>query len=167
VESVERFQQSRRVTEDFTSRSLAAIRSDLGKLYYVCSLRDHQTGRYVHEGLNFIYSGPSVQEALSQCHEELFTRPRWKTKRQIGAFALHLRVDRIGLRRTASGSTQLAVWRRMGFPTISLIYFVQTLKHYWQYVPQNTLFRRQPHSDTHNLPDDFSFLRATISFWRA
>ena len=74
MESVERFQQSRRVTEDFTSRSLAAIPSDLGKLYYVCSLRDLQTGRYIHEGLNFIYSGPSVQEALSQCHEELFTR---------------------------------------------------------------------------------------------
>jgi hypothetical protein len=74
VESVERFQQSRRVTADFTSRSLAAIPSDLGKLYYVCSLRDLETGRYVHEGLTFIYSEASVQQALSQCHEELFTR---------------------------------------------------------------------------------------------
>lgn len=74
MESVERFQQSRRVTEDFTSRTLAAISSDLGKLYYVSSLRDHQTGRYLHEGLTFIYSEASVQEALSQCHEELFTR---------------------------------------------------------------------------------------------
>jgi hypothetical protein len=74
VESVERFQQSRRVTEDFTSRTLAAIPSDLGKLYYVGSLRDHQTGRYLHEGLISIYSEASVQAALSQCHEELFTR---------------------------------------------------------------------------------------------
>ncbi len=74
MESIERFQQTRRVTEDFTSRTLAAIPSDLGKLYYVCSLRDRQTGRYLHEGLTFIYSEASVQEALSQCHEELFTR---------------------------------------------------------------------------------------------
>jgi hypothetical protein len=74
VESVERYQQSRRVTEDFTSRTLAAIPSDFGKLCYVCSLRDHQTGRYLHEGLTFIYSEASVQEAVSQCHEELFTR---------------------------------------------------------------------------------------------
>ena len=74
MESVERFQQSQRVTEDFTSRTLAAIPSDLGKLYYVCSLRDHQSGRYLHEGLTFIYSEASVQAALSQCHEELFTR---------------------------------------------------------------------------------------------
>jgi hypothetical protein len=74
VESLERFQQTRRVTEDFTSRTLAAIPSDLGKLSYVCSLRDLKTGRYLHEGLTFIYSGSSVQEALSQCHEELFAR---------------------------------------------------------------------------------------------
>jgi hypothetical protein len=74
VESVERYQQSRRVTEDFTSRTLAAIPSDFGKLCYVCSLRNHQTGRYLHEGLTFIYSEASVQEAVSQCHEELFTR---------------------------------------------------------------------------------------------
>jgi hypothetical protein len=46
----------------------------LGKLYYVCSLRDHQTGRYLHEGLTFIYPETSVQEALSHCHEELFAR---------------------------------------------------------------------------------------------
>jgi hypothetical protein len=74
VEPVERFQQSRRVTEDFTSRSLAAIPSDLGKLYYVCSLRDPKTGRYLHEGLTFIYSEASVQEDLSHSHEELFAR---------------------------------------------------------------------------------------------
>jgi hypothetical protein len=74
VESVERFQQSRRVTEDFTAKSLAAIPSDLGKLHYVGSLRDLQTGRYLHEGLTFIYSEASVQEALSHCHEELFSR---------------------------------------------------------------------------------------------
>jgi hypothetical protein len=74
VESVERFQQSRRVTEDFTAKSLAAIPSDLGKLHYISSLRDLQTGRYLHEGLTFIYSEASVQEALSHCHEELFSR---------------------------------------------------------------------------------------------
>ena len=74
MESVERFQQSRRVTEDFTSRSLAAIPSDFGKLHYISSLRDLQTGRYLHEGLTFIYSEASVQEALSNCHEELFSR---------------------------------------------------------------------------------------------
>jgi hypothetical protein len=62
------------VFEDFTSRTLAVIPSDFGRLYYVSSLRDSRTGRYQHDGLMDVYSDNSVQEALGQCHEELFSR---------------------------------------------------------------------------------------------
>jgi hypothetical protein len=62
------------VFEDFTSRTLAVIPSDFGRLYYVSSLRDSLTGRYQHDGLMDVYSDNSVQEALGQCHEELFSR---------------------------------------------------------------------------------------------
>lgn len=74
MEFADSFQQSRRVTEDFTSRTLAAIPSDLGKLAYVCSLKDPSSGRYLHEGLAFVYSDTSIQKALAGCHEELFSR---------------------------------------------------------------------------------------------
>jgi hypothetical protein len=74
VESLERFQQSRAVIEDFSSRTLAAISSDFGRLYYVSSLKDANSGRYEHEGLLNLYSMESVQAALSHCHEELFSR---------------------------------------------------------------------------------------------
>lgn len=74
MEPFERFQQSRCVIEDFTSRTLAAIPSDFGRLYYVSSLRDSPTGRYQHDGLLELYSENSVQEALEHCHEELFSR---------------------------------------------------------------------------------------------
>jgi hypothetical protein len=74
VESLERFRQSRSVIEDFTSRTLAAIPSDFGRLYYVSSLKDRDTGRYQHDGLMNLYSEPSVQAALVHCHEELFSR---------------------------------------------------------------------------------------------
>lgn len=74
MESLERFQQSRSVIEDFTSRTLAAIPSDFGRLYYISSLKDEKTGRYQHDGLSKLYSEPSVQAALSHCHEELFSR---------------------------------------------------------------------------------------------
>src|SRR5712672_1691197 len=74
VESFERFRQSRSVIEDFTSRTLAAIPSDFGRLYYVSSLKDSSTGRYKHEGLMDLYSENSVQAALTHCHEELFSR---------------------------------------------------------------------------------------------
>jgi len=74
VESLERFQQSRAVIEDFSSHTLAAIPSDFGRLYYVSSLKDAKSGRYEHEGLTNLYSTDAVQAALSHCHEELFSR---------------------------------------------------------------------------------------------
>jgi hypothetical protein len=74
VESLERFQQSRAVIEDFSSTTLAAIPSDFGRLCYVSSLRHSATGRYEHDGLLRLYSENSVQEALSNCHEEMFSR---------------------------------------------------------------------------------------------
>jgi hypothetical protein len=74
MESLERFQQSRAVIEDFTSRTLAVIPSDFARLYYLCSLKNPGTGRYEHDGLKEIYSESSVQAALAQCHAELFSR---------------------------------------------------------------------------------------------
>ena len=74
VESLERFQQSRAVIEDFSSQTLAAISSDFGRLYYVSSLKGSDSGRYEHEGLTSLYSENAVQAALSHCHEELFSR---------------------------------------------------------------------------------------------
>lgn len=74
MESLEQFQQSRAVIEDFTSRTLSAIPGYFGKLYYLCSLKDAATGRYEHDGLRQIYPENSVQAALAHCHEELFSR---------------------------------------------------------------------------------------------
>ena len=69
-----RFQQSRRVIEDFTSRTLNVIPSVFGRLYYVSSLKDSSSGQYRHDGLADLYSQNSVQQALEHCHEELFAR---------------------------------------------------------------------------------------------
>jgi len=74
MESLERFQQSRAVIEDFSSRTLAAISSDFGRLHYVSSLKDSYSGRYEHDGLTSLYPENAVQAALSHCHEELFSR---------------------------------------------------------------------------------------------
>lgn len=74
MDSLERFQQSRTVIEDFSSQTLAAISSVFGRLYYVSSLKDSDSGRYEHEGLTSLYPPNAVQAALSHCHEELFSR---------------------------------------------------------------------------------------------
>jgi hypothetical protein len=74
VESLERFHQSRTVVEDFSAKTLAAIPSVYGRLYYVSSLRESGSGRYEHDGLTSLYPESAVQEGLTHCHEELFSR---------------------------------------------------------------------------------------------
>lgn len=74
MRSFENFQQSRAVIEDFSSQTLAAISSCFGRLYYITSLKDAGSGLYEHDGLRSLYPDSAVQEALIQCHEELFSR---------------------------------------------------------------------------------------------
>jgi len=62
------------VIEDFTSRTLAVIPSDFGRLYYVSSLLDVDSRQYQHDGLRDLYPESAVQEGLSHCHQELFSR---------------------------------------------------------------------------------------------
>jgi hypothetical protein len=74
METLERFDQNRRVIEDFTANSLTAISTEFGRLLYVASLLDLGTGRYLHEGLAALYPDAEVQQGLAHCHEELFCR---------------------------------------------------------------------------------------------
>jgi hypothetical protein len=69
-----KFDRNRRLMEDLTSRTLASIPSEYGKLIYLASLRDLGSGRYVHEGLTKSYPAEAVQEALMHAHKEICTR---------------------------------------------------------------------------------------------
>jgi hypothetical protein len=74
MDNWESFDRNRKLTEDLTERTLAAISSEYGKLIYLASLRDLASGAYRHEGLEALYSAGSVQEALSQAHREVCSR---------------------------------------------------------------------------------------------
>jgi hypothetical protein len=67
-------QQNRRIIHDFTVTSLSGIPGIFARLTYLASLRDLSSGRYEHAGLEAIYPAAAVQQALEQCHEELFER---------------------------------------------------------------------------------------------
>ena len=67
-------QQNRRIIQDFTVTTLAAIPSLFGRLIYLSSLRDLSSGRYEHAGLLALHPGEAVQQALLKCHEEVFER---------------------------------------------------------------------------------------------
>jgi hypothetical protein len=74
MSSWESFDRNRKLTEDLTERTLAAITSEYGKLLYLASLRDLASGEYRHDGLEALYSTGSVQEALLQAHREVCSR---------------------------------------------------------------------------------------------
>ena len=66
---------NQRVIEDFTTRTLASIPTEFGRLCYLSSLRDSSAGgRYVHDGLAAVFPEAAVQESLEFCHREMFGR---------------------------------------------------------------------------------------------
>jgi hypothetical protein len=62
----------RQVIEDFRERSLQYVEGNLAKLVYLSSCRDYNSGRYRHDGLAAQFSEEVVDDALAQCHRELF-----------------------------------------------------------------------------------------------
>jgi hypothetical protein len=74
VETLERFAQNKCIIEEYASRCLAEIDSDLGRLAHVSMLRNVSSGRYCHSALERIYSAAAVHQALQYCHQELFER---------------------------------------------------------------------------------------------
>jgi len=71
---ITQLQQNRRIIQDFTLTTLAAIPGEFGRLAYMASLRDLSTGRYEHAGLAALYPDEPMQQALQLCHEQIFER---------------------------------------------------------------------------------------------
>src|SRR5258706_8338001 len=67
-------EQNRHIIHDFAVTTLSAIPNEFGRLTYIASLRDLSTGRYEHAGLSALYPEEAIQQALKQCHEEVFRR---------------------------------------------------------------------------------------------
>lgn len=61
-----------RVIEDLKAHTLEALRGRFDRLIYLASLRDHNTGRYHHHGLEIRYGDKAVDRGLRQCHQEIF-----------------------------------------------------------------------------------------------
>jgi hypothetical protein len=85
MQELSEFQQNRRVIEDFVSNSLSGIPGDISRLMHIATLRDMETGRYHHHGLEAIYTAPAVDEALRLCHEEMFEKILESTLEQQSA----------------------------------------------------------------------------------
>ena len=108
MDTLTQLQQNRRIIHDLTVSTLARISSPFSRLAYLASLRDISTNVYDHAGLNALYPQPAVQQALEQCHQELFER--------ILELPLTVQQDdlRAHLRTSPNGSRNAAAqWRRL------------------------------------------------------
>jgi hypothetical protein len=101
-------QQNRRVIQDFTSTTLAMIPSTFARLAYMASLRDLSSGRYLHAGLAALYQPEAVQQALEQCHAEIFERIlESPLEEQAGDLRAYLEATEAGI------AVRVANWRRL------------------------------------------------------
>jgi hypothetical protein len=63
-----------RVLEDVWRNTISAVPSDFGKLVYLSSLRDPNSGLYHHYGLENVYSPEQCDAAIHRSHQEVLYR---------------------------------------------------------------------------------------------
>ena len=97
-----------RMVRDFEERTLSGLEGHFNQLVYLASLRDYNTGRYQHYGLESRYSVQAVDEGLHQCHvrifEELVALPLKEQTEDLLNFFESLKEDKARL---------VLVWKRL------------------------------------------------------
>lgn len=63
---------AQRPAEDLWRRTLAQIPSSYGRLVYLASLRNSNTGRYEHHGLILLFGDDAADHALRESHGAVF-----------------------------------------------------------------------------------------------
>lgn len=61
-----------RAIQDFRQKTLESMEGHFNRLIYIASLRDYNTARYHHYGLETRHGSEAVDEALRRCHVEVF-----------------------------------------------------------------------------------------------
>jgi hypothetical protein len=101
-------QDTAQVAADLEANTLSKMPGLFSRLVYLASLRDYNTGRYHHYGLETRYSAQAVDAGLHQAHikvfEELVSLPLEDQTQDLIGFFESLREDRSRLIKT---------WRRL------------------------------------------------------
>jgi hypothetical protein len=101
-------QDVERLVRDFQDHTLAGLKGYFCQLVYLSSLRDYNTGRYHHYGLESRYNSSTIDEGLRRCHvrifEELVSLPLKEQTEDLLNFFESLRENK---------SRLVEVWRRL------------------------------------------------------
>ena len=101
-------EEVQQLMRDFEERTLVGLKGPFNQLVYLASLRDYNTGRYHHSGLESRYPTEAINEALHNCHvrifEELVELPLKEQTGLLLDFFESLKEDKARL---------VGVWRRL------------------------------------------------------
>jgi hypothetical protein len=101
-------QEVERLVRDLEERTLAGLERHFSRLVYLASLRDYNTGRYHHYGLESRYTAGAIDEGLHRCHvkvfEELVALPLKEQTEDLLSFFESLKEDKTRL---------VVVWKRL------------------------------------------------------
>jgi hypothetical protein len=94
--------------EELWRHTLSQIPSSFGRLVYLASLRDQNTGRYEHHGLSQMFGEEEADQTLRQSHEQTFADwLRFDLRQQKEDLDLYLSAFQVEKR------TILATWIRL------------------------------------------------------
>ena len=84
-----------RAYDDLLRRSLASISGDLGRLIYLASTRDYNTGKYHHDGLAARFQMDIASQALELAHRQIFYRVAARSLEElVGELELYVNSSR-------------------------------------------------------------------------
>jgi hypothetical protein len=100
--------------QDLRLRTLEPIGYDFGRLIYLSSLRDFNTGEYYHQGLAHSFSEQAASAALAGCHEEVFYHLALSPLESVlGQLERFIRSSRSDLEKTVNAWETLEAYRVM------------------------------------------------------
>jgi hypothetical protein len=98
IESNVSGEELERVIDNVRTQTLELMVGQFNRLVYLASLRDYNTARYHHYGLESRYGSEAVDEGLRRCHikifEELMALPLQDQTRDLIQFFESLQEDR-------------------------------------------------------------------------